>query len=108
MPGIVITVKDENVRRLFERSPQMISRRLKSLVEASAIDVQREMRIAAPVAVTGQLRGSIRYVVSPLRIQAVIKPEVKYAEPVEFGSKQRSTAANRRSTSRGSAPSSRR
>jgi Bacteriophage HK97-gp10, putative tail-component len=87
MPSMLIAVKDENVRRLFERAPQLITRRLKSLVEASAIDVLREMRIAAPVAVTGQLRGSIRYVVSPLRIQAEIKPEVNYAEPVEYGTK---------------------
>jgi hypothetical protein len=89
MPGMQIgfVIEDAAVRQLFQRAPQMVSTRLKTLVEASAIDVQREMRIAAPVAVTGQLRGSIRYVVSPLRIQAVIKPEVNYAEPVEHGSK---------------------
>ena len=55
-------IEDANVRALFERAPAEVTRRLKSLVEGAAIDVQREMRIAAPVAVTGQLRGSIRYV----------------------------------------------
>lgn len=80
-------IEDAQVRALFERAPAMVTSRLKSLVEAAAIDVQREMRIAAPVAVTGQLRGSIRYVVSPMQIQAEIKPEVQYAEDVEFGTK---------------------
>jgi hypothetical protein len=80
-------IEDAKVRQLFERAPAAVTTRLKSLVEAAAIDVQREMRIAAPVAVTGQLRGSVRYVISPAQIQAVIKPEVEYAEDVEFGTK---------------------
>jgi hypothetical protein len=82
-----ITVDDRQVRQLFERAPDAVTRRLKKLVEAAAVDVQREMRIAAPVAVTGQLRGSIRYIVRPLRIQAEIKPEVQYAEFVEAGTR---------------------
>jgi Bacteriophage HK97-gp10, putative tail-component len=89
MPGMQIgfKIEDAKVRSLLQRAPQMVTTRLKRLVEAAAIDIQREMRIAAPVAVTGQLRGSIRYVVSPMQIRAVIKPEARYAEPVEFGSK---------------------
>lgn len=91
MAGINVgfVIDDVRVRELFQRAPAMVTSRLKSLVEAAAIDVQREMRIAAPVAVTGQLRGSIRYVVSPLQVHAVIKPEVKYAEGVEYGTKPR-------------------
>jgi len=84
---IGVTVDDLKVRQLFERAPAVVTRRIRTLVEAAAIDVQREMRIAAPTAVTGQLRGSIRYVVSPLQVQAIIKPESQYAIDVETGTK---------------------
>ena len=51
MAGVQVGFKidDAQVRDLFQRAPQMVTTRLKSLVEAAAIDVQQA---------AGQGRGS--------------------------------------------------
>ena len=58
MAGMPIGFRVDNaeVLELFARAPTAVKRRLTQLVEGGAIDVQREMRQQAPVAVTGYLR----------------------------------------------------
>lgn len=85
MVGVDISVDDRRVRRLFQRAPGAVKLRIRQIIEAAAIDTQYEMRRDAPVAVTGQLRASIRYKVAPLGLQAEIRPHVDYADEVEFG-----------------------
>jgi len=87
MPQIALRVDDQQVVRLFQRAPAAITLRLRQLVEGGAIDVQREMRIAANVGVTGNLRRSVRYRFNPWKLEAVIEPAAQYAEPVEYGSR---------------------
>lgn len=85
MVAIDISVDDKRVRRLFERAPGAVRLRVRQIIEASAIDTQYEMRRDAPVAVTGQLRASIRYKVAPMGLQAEVRPHADYADEVEFG-----------------------
>lgn len=76
----------DQVVSLLERAPQATVAKIRQLVEAAAIDVQRQMMTAAPTAVTGQLRSSIRYTMTmgdP--ISAEVKPAASYAEDVENG-----------------------
>ena len=82
-----ITVDDSQVIALFNRAPEAIRRTIGQLVEGAAIDIQREMRIIAPIAVTGDLRRSIRYTYSAATLSAVIEPAANYAEDVEQGRK---------------------
>lgn len=80
-----VDIKNEQVKRLLDVAPDKVRMRLRQLVEGAAIDVQREMRIKAPIAVTGQLRGSVRYAFDPARLRAVVEPVAKYAPGVEYG-----------------------
>ena len=87
MAGMPIGFRVDNaeVLELFARAPTAVKRRLTQLVEGGAIDVQREMRQQAPVAVTGYLRRSVQYRFSPGLIQAIIEPQAKYAAAIEEG-----------------------
>ncbi len=85
MPGIRIGIDDANVRAMLNRAPGEVTVRVRQLIEAGAIDVQREMRLAAPAAVTGNLRRSITYVLSPRALRAEIAPRTKYGAYVEEG-----------------------
>jgi phage gpG-like protein len=87
MSAMQIRIDDRELRAMLGRAPEVVAVRLRQLVEGSAIDVQREMRIAAPVAVTGQLRNSITYVLHPRDLRAEIGPNVNYGAPVEYGTK---------------------
>lgn len=91
MPGLKVGFQFDatDVQRLFERAPGAVRTRLRQLVEGAAIDVQREERLAAPIAVTGHLRRQIRYTFSPARLQATVWPDTPYAEAVEKGSRPR-------------------
>jgi hypothetical protein len=84
-PGVSVSIDDAAVRAMLERAPEKLRAGVSRLVEGAAIDVQREMRIAAPVAVTGQLRKSIRYTFTPSFLRAEVSPNVPYAERVEKG-----------------------
>lgn len=84
---ISVVVDSASVLAMLEKAPVMVSTRLRNLVEAGAVAVQREMRQAAPVGVTGQLRGSVRYTFTPFALSAEVSPNVPYAAPVETGSK---------------------
>lgn len=75
----------EQVSRLLQQIPPVLRRRVGQLVEGSAIDVQRELRIAAHVGVTGQLRNSITYRLEEDGLRAIVEPTVEYAEDVEKG-----------------------
>ena len=88
MPGMQVgfSLDDLEVRRLFERAPEAVSVRLRQLVEGGAIDVQREMRIATNVGVTGNTRRSVRYTFNALQLSAVIEPTAENAEALEKGS----------------------
>lgn len=83
--AIGITVDAEPVVAMLVAASETNARTIGQLVETAAINVQREMRIEAPIAVTGQLRGSVRYTYSPLTLSAVIEPTVEYAADVEGG-----------------------
>lgn len=85
--AFAVKVDDRAVIDLFQRAPDVVKLRLRQLIEGSAIDIQREMRIAAPVAVTGDLRRSIRYTFSAAKLQAEVGPTVNYADDVESGTK---------------------
>lgn len=80
-----ITIDDADVVAMLGRAPAAVQQRLRELIEGSAIETQREMRIEAPIAVTGDLRGSIRYSYSAAAMSAVISPNVPYADDVEKG-----------------------
>ena len=83
--GVEIDAKE--VTRLFKSAPEVTTRRVRQLIEGSAIDVQREMTIAANVGVTGNLRRSVRYKMNPAQLEAEIKPDANYADAVEYGTK---------------------
>lgn len=85
--AMTITIDSRQVKELFDRAPAATKRRLSQLVERGAIDVQREMRMAANVAVTGDLRRSVRYTFNAANLSAVIEPTAKYAAAVENGSR---------------------
>ena len=82
-----IAIDDRQVRQLFAKAPQAAVRRLMQLVEGATIDVQGEMRRNAPVAVTGHLRGGIKYTINQARFEGKVEPDVNYAAPVEYGSR---------------------
>jgi hypothetical protein len=85
-----ITIDDKQVRDLLARAPEATRVRLKKLIEAGAIDIQREMTMATPVGVHGGsagLRGSVRYKLDLDGLRAEVKPAVPYADAVETGSK---------------------
>lgn len=85
--AMTITVDSRQVEEMLARAPVATKRRLRELVERGAIDIQREMRIAANVAVTGDLRRSVRYTFNTATLSAVIEPTAKYAAAVENGSR---------------------
>ena len=81
-----ITVDATAVRRTFELYPEAAARKLNSLIEGGAIDLQSEIRRDAPVH-DGQYRRSVDYKLNRGRFEANIGPRVKYAKPVETGSR---------------------
>ena len=89
MAGVAlgVTIDAAGVRRLFERAPGAAQARMRRLIEGAAIDVQREMTIAANVGVTGHLRRSVRYQFSAPLMRAEVTPEANYAEAVEYGTR---------------------
>lgn len=80
-----IRVDASAVAQLFQGAPEALQTGVRQLVERSAIEVQREMMIAANVGVTGDLRRSVRYTVTAGLLRAEIAPKVPYAEDVEYG-----------------------
>lgn len=84
-PAFAVSIDDARVVKMLTALPGNLGARVRQLIEGAAIDVQREMRIAAPIAVTGQLRGSIRYTFSPTNLRAEVMPEAPYAADVEYG-----------------------
>lgn len=87
MAELTITVDTKQVERMLKKAPALTRRRLGQIVERGAIEVQREMRVAAPVAVTGDLRRSVKYTFNATSLSAVIEPEAKYAAAVENGAR---------------------
>lgn len=86
---IKVTIDDAAVQEMLASAPDVVQKTIRELVEGSAIDVQREMRIAAPIAVTGDLRRSVRYTFTPATLSAEITPAIDYAGDVEYGGKAR-------------------
>lgn len=87
MAELKITVDTKQVERMLAKAPALTRKRLGQLVEHGAIEVQREMRLVAPVAVTGDLRRSVRYTYNATSLSAVIEPTAKYAAAVENGAR---------------------
>src|SRR5664279_1712518 len=88
-PGMSIEIDDTTVQAMFARAQDEMKVTVRQLIEGAAIDIQREMRIAAPVAVTGDLRRSVRYTYTPALLMAEVTPNVPYASDVEYGGKAR-------------------
>jgi hypothetical protein len=88
-----IRIDIDQVSRVFAVAPQLAQARMRLLIDASAVDVQRELRIAAPVGSSGNLRRAIRYTYNPSSISAEITPEAPYTDAVEFGSRPHWTSA---------------
>lgn len=86
-PALSITVDSAGVVSMLTAASEKTALRIGQLVEGAAIAVQREMRLVAPVGVTGQLRNSIRYVYTPALLSAEVGPQADYAAAVETGSK---------------------
>lgn len=84
-PAIQVSVDDAAVKAMLARAPETVQKTVRQLVEGGAIDVQREMRIAANVGTTGDLRRSIRYTVNPATLSAEVEPASDHAEEVEYG-----------------------
>lgn len=87
--SIDIEIDDAQVRRMVQAAPGLVVKRLRNLVEGGAIDIQGEMRRAAPAGVGGGagLRGSIRYAFNAMNLSALVAPTVDYAQSVEEGAK---------------------
>lgn len=85
MPLISIDVDSRQVQAMLKTAPDKVNERLKRVLNIVAIETQREMRIAAPVAVTGDLRQSVKWDVAGLT--ATIGPTAKHAEFVEKGTR---------------------
>jgi HK97 gp10 family phage protein len=91
MPLISIDVDSRQVQMMLKVAPDKVNDRLKRVLNVVAIETQREMRIAAPVAVTGDLRQSVKWDVTGLT--ATIGPTAKHAEFVEKGTRPHWTSA---------------
>lgn len=83
--ALSINFDSAQVERLIERAPAQIQARLSQLIEAGAILMHREVRLAAPVGVTGQTRNSVIYTMDQYKLQAEVKPTVSHAEDLEYG-----------------------
>lgn len=91
MPATVIKVDSRQVEIMLKAAPGKVSDRLKRVLNVVSIETQREMRIKAPVGVTGDLRQTVKWEV--LGLTATIGPTAKHAEYVEKGTKPHWTSA---------------
>lgn len=99
MPELSFYIDDAAVRRTFTLYPEASARKLNQLIEGGAVDVQRAIRIAAPVH-DGRYRQSVGYSLNRAKFQATVGPSVKYAEPVEKGSRPHWVSVKRGSSLR--------
>lgn len=89
MPTLTIDVDSVQVRAMLQAAPVRVKDRIVRTLYSSAIETQRELRIASGVGVTGDLRKSNKYEVNQSAMTAEIGPTAKYANPVEYGSRPR-------------------
>lgn len=85
--ALAVTIDSDQVVTLLKQAPGAVQTTLRQLIESAAIDIQREMIIAAPVGIHGGagLRGSIRYTLDLSNFSAEISPAISYAQDVESG-----------------------
>lgn len=88
-----VTIDASDVQRVFRELPTRSLAVLNRLIESSAIDVQREMRIKAPVGASGDMRRAVKYRLDPANLSAEIYPDEPYAEAVEKGTRPHWTSA---------------
>ena len=76
----------DKLTKAFRTSPKWLGQEIERGLENSALSVQREAQILAPVD-TGRLRGSITYELdkAPIPKFAKVGPTVEYGAFVEFG-----------------------
>ena len=89
--GVDMQIKGADKLMRGLKDPAILGRPVTIGMQQSALAVQREAAMRAPVD-TGRLRGSIRARVGrrrPFPIFAQIGPKVEYGAAVEFGIKQR-------------------
>jgi hypothetical protein len=89
---VVFDARD--VQRVFKALPAASTRKLGSLIEGGAIDVQRDMRKRAPVH-DGEYRRSIAYKMGARRLSATIGPSARHAEWVEEGTRPHWTSVKK-------------
>lgn len=85
MASVSISVDAVQVEAMLRAAPGRVNARLKRVLNLVSIESQREMRIKTNVAVTGDLRQSVKWDVTGLT--ATIGPTAKHAEFVENGTK---------------------
>lgn len=82
---IKVTVDDARVKAMLKSAPERLHSGVSRLIRAAAINVQREMRIEAPVGVDGVLRRSVDVKETPGSWEAEVSPTAKYADDIEDG-----------------------
>lgn len=88
-----VTIDSAAVRKTFQELPGASVRRMNRLIETSAIDVQREMRMKVNVGATGELRRSIEYRMHPTRMSAEIGTKLARGRFLEDGTRPHWTSA---------------
>lgn len=82
-----VTFDARDVQRVFRELPRRSIFVVNQLIEASAIDVQREMRKKVNVGATGSTRRSIKYRLDRTNLSAEIYPDSPHAEALEKGTR---------------------
>lgn len=88
-----LTIDSTQVQRVFRALPAKSVAHLNGLIEESAVDTQRALRIAAPVGASGDMRRAVKYRTFPATLSAEVWPDTPYAEAVENGSKPHHVSA---------------
>lgn len=91
MAQLDIVIDARQVIETFNRAPVRFLSRLNDLIYDGAVDVQREMRINAPVGATGDLRRTVD--IERGQLSARVSPTAKHAPFVEKGTRPHWTSA---------------
>lgn len=76
-----------DVQRVFKALPSRSLREVRTLIEESLIDTQRDMRRTINVGATGDSRRRIIYRMSPATLSGEVVPDFPHAEGLEKGTR---------------------
>lgn len=77
---------DTQVKEMLAKAPDETKATVRRILEKSGIETMAEMRIQAPVGVTGDLRRTTHYIFEG-SASVVIEPTAQYAKYVETGTR---------------------